>query len=107
MAYYFFCIELFSHIFYIYPITFSVDPDSKTFDITLIIVLLKHLTDIERPINGIDSLPSETETTPCADLARIKYYRNHIAHVDGKIKRSWLLQAWDDISGVSIKMFTK
>ncbi|CAC5419076.1 unnamed protein product [Mytilus coruscus] len=75
-------------------------PDSKTFDVTLIITLLRNLADLNTPQEGFDNLPSAADITPSADLATIKHYRNCIAHnIDGKIKRSLFNQAWNDISG--------
>ncbi|CAC5386689.1 unnamed protein product [Mytilus coruscus] len=55
-------------------------PDSKTFDVTLMICLIRNLTSIISPINGFDNLPLPGETTPGSDLARIKWYRNILAH---------------------------
>ncbi|CAG2187022.1 unnamed protein product [Mytilus edulis] len=57
-------------------------PDSKTFDVTLMICLIRNLTSVTPPINGFDSLPLPRETTPGPDLARIKWYRNILAHHD-------------------------
>ncbi|CAG2190097.1 unnamed protein product [Mytilus edulis] len=61
--------------------------DSMTFDVTLMISLLRNLPTLPLvpPINGYDQLPVTTETTPSSDLARIKHYRNLLAHLhDGK-----------------------
>ncbi|XP_052073116.1 uncharacterized protein LOC127711189 [Mytilus californianus] len=55
-------------------------PDSKTFDVTLMICLVRNLTPIISPINGFDKLPLPGETTAGSDLARIKWYRNILAH---------------------------
>ncbi|XP_076096830.1 uncharacterized protein LOC143067416 [Mytilus galloprovincialis] len=79
-------------------------PDSKTFDVTLIITLIRHLTDLTPPRGGYDQLPSDNETTPTSDLARIKYYRNILAHLDeGKINnttfKTMFTTAWNDITG--------
>ncbi|CAG2251631.1 unnamed protein product [Mytilus edulis] len=73
--------------------------DSKTFDITLMIALLRNIAKINPPHSGFDILPSAMETTPAADLARIKYYRNYMAHLDdGKVINKNFNTAWDDIS---------
>lgn len=77
-------------------------PDSKTFDINLIITLLRNLTNINPPLGGFDSLPAANEITPSADLARIKHYRNCLAHNEnGKFENTDFNTAWDNISGVS------
>ncbi|XP_063420857.1 E3 ubiquitin-protein ligase DZIP3-like [Mytilus trossulus] len=85
-------------------------PDSKTFDVTLIITLIRHLTDLTPPHGGYDKLPSDNETTPTSDLARIKYYRNILAHLDeGKIDNSTFKTtfstAWDNIANRAVKNF--
>ncbi|CAG2200866.1 unnamed protein product [Mytilus edulis] len=78
-------------------------PDSKTFDVTLMICLIRNLTTINPPINGFDSLPLSIETTPGPDLARIKHYRNKLAHHDSnKIDTTNFDTAWKDISDVSV-----
>ncbi|XP_076095628.1 E3 ubiquitin-protein ligase DZIP3-like [Mytilus galloprovincialis] len=75
-------------------------PDSKTFDVTLMITLLRNLATITPPVCGFDQLPTTTETKPGADLARIKYYRNYMAHLgDGKLDTTFFNTAWDDITG--------
>ncbi|XP_076075707.1 E3 ubiquitin-protein ligase DZIP3-like [Mytilus galloprovincialis] len=75
-------------------------PDSNTFDVTLMVVLLRNLTNLPPPTGGYDKLPFSSDTTPTADLARIKHYRNSLAHFEnGKIKSSVFVTAWEDISG--------
>lgn len=67
------------------------------------ILLLRNLTQINPPLCGYDRLPSSMEISPAADLARIKYYRNHLAHLeDGKVDTTFFNMAWTDISGVCI-----
>ncbi|XP_063438381.1 uncharacterized protein LOC134719305 [Mytilus trossulus] len=74
-------------------------PDSKSFDVTLMICLIRNLTSINPPVNGFDSLPLPGETTPGSDLARIKYYRNKLAHHDSNtIDTAYFHTAWTDIS---------
>ncbi|CAG2231504.1 unnamed protein product [Mytilus edulis] len=80
-------------------------PDSKTFDVTLMITLIRHLTDrkdLTPPLGGYDSLPLANETTPTSDLARIKFYRNFLAHlVEEKIEDTEFITAWDIVTCVS------
>ncbi|CAC5399437.1 unnamed protein product [Mytilus coruscus] len=74
-------------------------PDSKTFDVTLMICLIRNLTSITQPINGFDSLPLPIEISKGADLARIKWYRNKLAHHDSdKIDTAYFNKAWINIS---------
>ncbi|XP_071160487.1 E3 ubiquitin-protein ligase DZIP3-like [Mytilus edulis] len=78
-------------------------PDSKTFDVTLMILLLRNLTPMDPPLCGFDSVPSMIEITHAADLARIKYYRNYLAHLDdGKLATGFFNTAWNDIACVCI-----
>lgn len=81
---------------------FSDFPNSKTFDINLMITLLRNLTNLPHPKLGFDCLPSTNETIPGADLARFKYYRNYLAHLDDtKVISSDFFSAWEDLSEVS------
>lgn len=52
---------------------------STTFDLTLMICLIRHLT----PIQIGDIVPHSTDVSAGADLSRLKYYRNKFAHHDG------------------------
>lgn len=80
---------------------FSGDPDSKTFDVTLMVTLLRNLTD-PTPF-GYDQLPPNTDISITADLARIKHYRNLLSHFeDKKIESALFITAWKEISGVRI-----
>ncbi|CAG2252420.1 unnamed protein product [Mytilus edulis] len=55
---------------------------SENYDITLMICLLRNMTNILQPTLGYDKLPPVTEVSDGADLARIKYYRNFMAHTE-------------------------
>ncbi|XP_052065370.1 E3 ubiquitin-protein ligase DZIP3-like isoform X2 [Mytilus californianus] len=80
-------------------------PDSKTFDVTLMITLLRNLTPMIPPAGGYDCLPSTVEVTQGADLSRIKYYRNYLAHLDdGKIDTTFFNTAWTDITGAIARL---
>ncbi|XP_076108739.1 uncharacterized protein LOC143076758 [Mytilus galloprovincialis] len=74
-------------------------PVSTTFDVTLMICLIRNLTSVTQPINGFDRLPQPGETTPGPDLARIKWYRNILAHHDSnKMSTADFNTAWSNIS---------
>lgn len=74
-------------------------PDSKSFDVSLIMILLRNLTKLIPPHGGYDRLPSANETTPTSDLARIKYYRNFLAHLDdGKVDNTTFTTAWSNVT---------
>lgn len=76
-------------------------PDSTTFDVSLMICLIRNLKSISQPINGFDKLPLPVETTPGADLARIKWFRNILAHPH-KMAAVDFNTAWSNISDVSV-----
>ncbi|XP_076079493.1 uncharacterized protein LOC143049705 isoform X3 [Mytilus galloprovincialis] len=81
--------------------------DSKTFDVTLMIALLRNLSNVPLtpPINGYDKLPVATETTAASDLARIKHYRNLLAHLnDDKVDGALFTTAWKDISDAVLRI---
>ncbi|CAG2206979.1 ANK [Mytilus edulis] len=68
---------------------------SSTFDLTLMISLIRHLT----PIPVGDILPLTTDISEGADLSRLKYYRNKISHSDtGTLSETDFHQWWTDIS---------
>ncbi|XP_071148684.1 ankyrin-1-like [Mytilus edulis] len=52
---------------------------SKTFDLTLMICLLRNLASIQVG----ETLPHPSVISKAADLSRLKYYRNKFAHHDG------------------------
>ncbi|CAG2206831.1 unnamed protein product [Mytilus edulis] len=63
------------------------------------ICLIRNLTSISPPINGFDKLPLPNETTPGADLARIKWYRNKLAHHDSNtFKTADFNAAWINLT---------
>lgn len=75
------------------------------FDITLMMTLLRNLTSINPSHDGFDRLPKSTETTLGADLARIKFYRNRLAHLDdAKIDQVSFITDWNDVTSVCIAL---
>jgi WD40 repeat protein len=58
-------------------------PDSRTFDITLLMVLLRNIcTLLPAPSTGWSKMPPDKERTPQANITRIKLFRNELfAHV--------------------------
>lgn len=54
------------------------------------------------PMTGWDNLPPQGDTG--ADLARVKWYRNKLAHSEvGKLSKADFSQYWGDLEGVCIK----
>lgn len=70
---------------------------STDMDLTLMICLLRHLQKMKFE----DSLPLATNTSEAADLSRIKYYRNWIAHnTNGHISKHDFPAIWKNASEV-------
>ncbi|XP_052079021.1 uncharacterized protein LOC127717166 [Mytilus californianus] len=85
--------------------TGSTSVTSCNFDLTLMICLLRNISGIAAPVRGFDVLPSSSDISPGADLARIKHYRNLSAHSgDGKLSNQMFNDAWKDVSEASIRL---
>jgi hypothetical protein len=64
------------------------------------LVLIRNLTPI--PIS--DVIPYSSDVSEGADLSRIKYYRNQLAHNDsGTLTDTQYQEWWNDITQVFIK----
>ena len=53
-------------------------PDSSTFDITLLFLLLTNICGLSPPPKGWHTKPTPRDTSLGANLARIKFFRNHL-----------------------------
>jgi len=61
----------------------SSSVSSASFDITLLMVLLRNICGLAAPPTGWDALPAATDVSVEADIARVKYFRNTVyAHAD-------------------------
>lgn len=56
-------------------------PDSSTFDISLLVLLLRNICGLRCPPNGWNTMPSPDDITLEADIARIKHMRNLLLHM--------------------------
>ena len=87
----------------LYP-TIPTSVSSASFDVTLLMVLLRNICNLTPPVSGWDNLPSAADTSTEANIARVKYYRNTVyghatqASVDQK---SFNIH-WQDISNVLV-----
>lgn len=72
---------------------------SENFDITLMVCLLRNLTNILPPVNGFDVLPQSQETNEGGDIARIKWYRNLLFH-KSKLTTHDYNDIWSDLTAV-------
>ena len=61
----------------LYPTT-ATPVSSASFDITLLMVLLRNICGLVAPSTGWDSLPPAADVSTEANIARVKYYRNTV-----------------------------
>ncbi|XP_076116412.1 uncharacterized protein LOC143083902 [Mytilus galloprovincialis] len=73
---------------------------SSDFDLTLMILLIRNLTQIQIS----DILPLPSDTLQGADLSRIKFYRNELAHCNGKISDIAFEQQWVEICQAIVRL---
>ena len=61
-------------------------PDSKTFDVTLLAVLVRNICGLPAPATGWNTLPPDVDRSLAANVTRIKLFRNQIfAHVSSTL----------------------
>ncbi|XP_062583816.1 uncharacterized protein LOC134245553, partial [Saccostrea cucullata] len=75
------------------------NPMSKDFDVTLLICLLRNMSPCTpAPAGGFDILPTPLDISIGADLARIKFYRNKMAHSsDARMNANEFNTSWTDV----------
>ena len=76
---------------------------STDFDVTLLFRLLRTICNLTPPATGWDALPTNTDHSLAANLARIKYYRNTVyGHVkqNMEITDDEFPRLWQEISDV-------
>ena len=77
---------------------------SKDFDVPLLMLLLRNICGLIPPATGWDTLPPAADTSAEANIARVKYYRNHVyrhasqASVDDATFNTY----WQDISNALV-----
>ena len=87
----------------LYPSTPS-SVSSKDFDVTLLMLLLRNICGLIPPSTGWDNLPPAADASAEANIARVKYYRNHVyghasqASVDDATFNSY----WQDFSNALV-----
>jgi len=84
------------HLFPTIPSSVS----SASFDITLLMVLLRNICHLTPPVTGWDKLPSVADTSTEANIARVKYYRNTVyGHASqASVDDATFNSKWQDIS---------
>ncbi|XP_068753889.1 E3 ubiquitin-protein ligase DZIP3-like [Montipora capricornis] len=80
--------------------------ESVDFDVTLLFRLLRTICNLTPPATGWDALPTNTDRSLAADLARIKYYRNSVyGHGNMEIIDDFdFLSLWQEISGALVRI---
>ncbi|KAL9969810.1 hypothetical protein ACROYT_G022073 [Oculina patagonica] len=79
---------------------------SASFDVTLLMVLLRNICGLIPPVTGWDILPPASDVSIEADMARVKYYRNTVyghasqASVDDVTFNAY----WHDISNALVAL---
>ena len=75
-------------------------PDSKTFDITLLNILLRNFCGLPRPATGWDKMPPDTDNSFEANITRIKLMRNEFyAHMPStQVDKTKFEVLWQKIS---------
>lgn len=74
-------------------------PDSKTFDITLLHLLLREICSLAAPPTGWHDLPIDSDASPEANIIRIKYFRNELCHsISTGITNAEFKDKWNQIS---------
>ena len=61
----------------LYP-TFKPSVSSKVFDTSLLLCLLKNIWGLTLPASGWNNLPPGSDTSPEADIIRIKFFRDRV-----------------------------
>ena len=81
-------------------------PDSNTFDITLLFLLLTNICGLSPPLSGWHKPPPSSDTSREANLARIKLYRNELyGHVTSTgVKTAEFNIKWQEISAVLVAL---
>ena len=84
----------------------GVAPDSNTFDITLLFLLLTNICGLTPPPSGWHTKPPPSDTSREANLARVKRYRNVLyGHVTTTgIDTPTFSALWTEISGVFVSL---
>ena len=81
-------------------------PDSKTFDVTLLFLLLTNICGLAPPLSGWHKPPPSSDTTLGANLARVKFYRNELyAHVTSTgVEAAVFNVKWQELSAALVAL---
>ena len=77
----------------------GVAPDSNTFDITLLFLLLTTICGLRAPRSGWHNKPNPGNKSLEANIARIKFYRNKLSHITTTgVDTGEFSSLWEEIS---------
>ena len=81
-------------------------PDSKTFDITLLFLLLTEICGLSPPPRtGWNHKPQAKNKSLAANLVRIKLFRNKLIHTpETRIDSRLFTELWKEVSGVLVSL---
>ncbi|XP_074618963.1 uncharacterized protein LOC141877834 [Acropora palmata] len=80
-------------------------PNSNSFDITLLFLLLTNICGLKRPYTGWHANPRSRDTSLEANLARVKYFRNVLCHITTTgVNTKTFLRQWKEISGALVNL---
>ena len=81
-------------------------PDSNTFDITLLFLLLTNICGLSPPLSGWHKPPPSSDTSQEANLTRVKLFRNELyGHVTSTGVQTALFNVkWQEISKVLVDL---
>ncbi|XP_020604704.1 protein NLRC3-like [Orbicella faveolata] len=81
----------------------SVSAD--TFDISLLMVLIRNICCLPAPPAGWDKLPSSEDTTLSADITRVSYFRRELAHAsEASIDNETFEDYWKILSEALVRL---
>ena len=74
-------------------------PDSKTFDVSLLHLLIREICHLTAPLTGWHKMPAEDDESLEANITRIKCFRNELSHVTSTgIPNDEFEKKWEQIS---------
>ena len=80
-------------------------PDSKTFDITLLHLLLREICNLLEPSTGWHDVPADGDASPEANIVRIKCFRKELCHsISTGIPDDKFEEKWDKIYSAMVDL---
>ena len=88
----------------LYPV--SGNPDSKNYDVTLLMILLRNICRLPSPATGWNTMPPIADRSVEANITRIKLFRNEVyAHVSStEVDDAQFENLWQSISQVLVDL---